>query len=122
MPWFAYRKPNFASIRSNVNNISPVFKNLLSKDIEKKIIFSPSKMVKLLQSTVDKALTKLNTKAIATNKRRQGPRTFRARAISRRRILESKLMPTFCESPVSNFQSPSSLFVGFNQRHVCGHC
>ena len=57
-----FRKPNFATLRTNDHNLTPVWKNLIAKDRQNNTIISPSKMFQLLHRTIDQALTKLGRK------------------------------------------------------------
>ena len=57
-----FRKPNFATLRTNDHNLSPVWKDLIAKDRQNNTIISPSKMFQLLHRTIDQALTKLGKK------------------------------------------------------------
>ena len=57
-----FRKPNFATLRTNCHNLSPVWKNLIGKDRQNNNIISPKKMFDLLHRTIDQALTKLGKK------------------------------------------------------------
>ena len=57
-----YRKPNFATLRTNDHNLSPVWKDLIAKDRQNNTIISPSKMFQLLHRTIDQALTRLGKK------------------------------------------------------------
>ena len=56
------RKPNFATLKTNEFNMSPAWKQLVTKDRQGEWIISPSRMFKLLQTAVDRALPKMNNK------------------------------------------------------------
>jgi len=57
-----FRKPNFATLRTNCHNLTPVWRKLIGKDRQNNNIISPKKMFDLLHRTIDQALTKLGKK------------------------------------------------------------
>ena len=63
-----YRRPHFASLETNDHNMSSAWKDLLAKNSQGNTIVSPSKMFKLLQTAVDRALTKMDNKLILDGK------------------------------------------------------
>ena len=62
------RRPHFASLQTNDHNMSSAWKDLLGKNSEGNTIVSPSKMFKLLQSAIDRALTKMDCKLMLDGK------------------------------------------------------
>ena len=57
-----FRKPNFATLRTNCHNLTPVWRDLIGRDRQNNTIISPKKMFDLLHRTIDQALTKLGKK------------------------------------------------------------
>jgi len=57
-----YRKPHFATICTNHHEMSQVWSDLTTRDSQGSFIISPGRMFKLLQTSVDKAITELESR------------------------------------------------------------